>query len=100
MSERFNAQKEIETLTAMTGNSFNIVFKKLDKFSDNFSIVFERLDSADQNFKTIFKRLDENDLAHKYFQIQMESMNKKLDLILNNMVTKYEFQTFVDPKQD
>lgn len=96
MNERFDAQKEIENLTSMTGDSFGIVFEKLE----NFHIVFKRLDSADQNFKTIFKKLERNDLAHESFKIQMESMNKKLDLILNNMVTKYEFQTIVDPEQD
>lgn len=88
MNERFNAQKEIENLTTMTGNSFGIVFEKLE----NFHTVFERLDTADQNFNTIFKRLDENDAAHESFKFQMENMNKKLDLILNNMITKYEFK--------
>ena len=64
MTERFDAKKEIEDLAIMTHSSFTVVF-------DKFAKIDERLNT-----------LEKNSL----------SADKKLDLILENMATKYELQ--------
>lgn len=71
MSERFNAKKEIEDLAIMTSNSFTIVFDSLGKIAKNFDNLQEDVNETKNDLKTV---------------------NKKLDLILANIVTRYEFE--------
>ncbi|MES2985654.1 MAG: hypothetical protein V4686_00835 [Patescibacteria group bacterium] len=79
MTNRFDAKKEIEDLAIMTHNNFTVVF-------DKFAKVDERLNKLDERLYSVENRLgalEKNSL----------SADKKLDLILENMVTKYEFES-------
>ena len=88
MRETFNAQKEIEGLAIMTNNGFNAMFDLHKEQAVKAGILTKDVDLL----KHAVVELKRDMIAVK---ADLKSINKKLDIILSSMVTRYEFENHV-----
>lgn len=116
MTERFNAQKEIESLDIMTNNGFNTVFGLHKEQTGKVEVLTSGVDllkhtTAELKRDVSLLKVDVSELKVDVAELKadvaelktdvtmlkniMVTINEKLDFILENMVTRHEFQTLV-----